>query len=65
MRAMANLDRDDVCAWIEARAALLRHGRLQDIDADLPIDGRRLLAGARRGNRIRQDQQMPRSSVRD
>ncbi len=35
MPAMANLYRDDFCAWIEAQAALLRQGRLQDIDADL------------------------------
>lgn len=35
MPAIANLYRDDFCAWIEAQAALLRQGRLQDIDADL------------------------------
>jgi hypothetical protein len=35
MPAMADLYRDDFCAWIEAQAALLRQGRLQDIDADL------------------------------
>lgn len=35
MPAMTNLYRDDFCAWIEAQAALLRQGRLQDIDTDL------------------------------
>ncbi len=39
MPATANLYRDDYCAWIDAQAALLRQGRLQDIDADLLAEG--------------------------
>lgn len=35
MPAMTSLYRDDFCAWIAAQAALLRQGRLQDIDTDL------------------------------
>ncbi|WP_363929409.1 DUF29 family protein [Thiocapsa sp.] len=35
MPTMADLYRGDFCAWVEAQAALLGHGRLQDIDSDL------------------------------
>jgi hypothetical protein len=35
MHTNADLYREDYCAWIDAQTALLRQGRVQDIDADL------------------------------
>jgi hypothetical protein len=38
MDTNSDLYRDDYLAWIEAQTALLRQGRLQDIDSDLLAD---------------------------
>ncbi len=35
METNADLYREDYLAWIEAQRALLRQGRVQEIDADL------------------------------
>ena len=52
METNADLYREDYFAWIEAQSALLRQGRVQEIDADLLADEQLEAMGRREPNEL-------------